>query len=60
MGDRTPDWSFDQLAELERPAASGITAPMGIPSMAAAFRVGISLAETPQYHRALRLWLLML
>jgi|HubBroStandDraft_6_1064221.scaffolds.fasta_scaffold509183_1 hypothetical protein len=23
MGDRTPDWSFDQLAELERPAASG-------------------------------------
>ena len=37
-----------------------ITAPMGIPGMAAAFRIGISLAETPQYYRAVRLRQLML
>jgi hypothetical protein len=60
MGDRTPDWSFDQLAELERAVACGHHCADGNPSMAAAFRVGISLAETPQYYRALRLWQLML
>jgi hypothetical protein len=55
MGHRTPDWSFDQLAELERPVACGHHCADGNPQHAAAFRVGISLDETPQYHRALRL-----
>jgi hypothetical protein len=46
MDDRTADWSFDQPAELERAVACGHHCADGILSMAAAFRVGLSLAET--------------
>ena len=41
-------------------AAERLERKLGIPSMARAFRVGISLAGPPQYYRALRLWQLTL